>query len=250
MQHRFTDEKGVRETTPYRAYATYTGDRQSYTARVNASGGSVNIEGRWKAEPNGTDITDECSYNPDARLIVIPRSHLSTPVTVTVDLDAEQSAKTFETSVSVVTGDEPDQSGTMRLATAAGGTQLRLPAPGSVKAITQDSRVLDPSKYSVADGELVIERRTALTGSITAYLEGYAPDIVDRTPIKDYNDTIIQRSLRSASPTSVMARSDHGGWFDGWGWIWSTNQGPGAWDYTDYRMTWNGSTMHLNCLPT
>lgn len=247
VQHRFTDETSIHETPLHRAYATYTSDRQSYTARVNASGGSVNIDGRWKAEADGTDITSECSYDPDAGLIVIPRSHLSTPVTVTVDLDAEQSAKTFEANVSVVAGDEPGQSSTTRVATTAGSTRLSVPVSGSIKAVTQDSRVLDASEYSVANGELVIEGRTALTGSITVYLDGYAPEIVDRNPIKDYNDTIIQRSLRSASPMSIMARSDHGGWFDGWGWIWSTNQGPGAWDYTDYTMTWNGNTMYLNC---
>lgn len=247
VQHRFADETSIRETASHRAYATYTDNRQSYTARINASGGEVDIEGRWKAEADGKDITGECSYDPHAGLVVIPRSHLHTPVTVTVDLDAKQSAKTFEASVSVVEGDEPGQSSTTRVATTAGNMRLSVPVSGPVKAVTQDSRVLDASEYIVADGELVIEGRTALSGSITVYLEGYAPEIIDRNPIKDYNDTLIQRSLRSASTMSMLARSDHGGWFDGYGWIWSTNQGPGEWDYTDYTMTWNGNTIYLNC---
>lgn len=249
VQHRFADETGVRETPLHRAYATYTGDKQSYTARVNASGGAVDIEGRWKAEADGTDITGECSYDPDAGLIVIPRSHLSTPVTVTAYLDAEQSAKTFEANVSVVTGDEPGRSNTMRLATTAGNMRLSVPVSGSVKAVTQDSRVLATSEYSVADGELVIEGRTALTGSITVYLEGYAPEIIDRNPIKDYNDTIIQRSLRSiplASTPSLMSVMS-GSSFSGSGWIYSTNPGGGDWDYTDYVLKWWGGTFYLNC---
>lgn len=49
------------------------------------------------------------------------------------------------------------------------------------------------------------------------YLDGYSPDVIDRNPIKGCNSTIIQRSLRSASPMSALERSDHGGWFDGWG---------------------------------
>lgn len=249
VQHRFADEAGVRETAAHRAYATYSGDGQSYTARVNASGGAVDIDGRWKAEADGTDITGECSYDPDAGLVVIPRSHLHTPVLVTVDLDAEQSAKTFETSVSVVTGDEPGQTSTERMATTAGTTRLAVPVPESVKAVTQDSRVLDASEYSVADGELVIEGRTALTGSVTVYLDGYAPEIADRNPIKDHNDTAIQRSLRSvplASTPSLMSVMG-GSSFSGSGWIYSTNPGPGDWDYTDYVLKWWGGTFHLNC---
>lgn len=247
VQHRITDESGIRETEPHRAYATYTGDRQFYTARINASGGEVDVEGRWRAEVDGTNITSECSYDARAGLVIIPKSHLYTPVYVTVDLDAEQGAKPFEASVSVVEGDEPGQSSTTRVVTTAGNMRLSVPVSGTVKAVTQDSKVLDAFEYSVAEGELVIEGRTALTGSITVYLDGYTPEVVDRNPIKDHNDTLIQRSLRSASPMSMLARSDHGGWFDGWGWIWSTNQGPGEWDYTDYTMTWNGNTIYLNC---
>lgn len=247
VQHRFEGESGVRETAPHRSYATYTEDRQSYTARINASFGAVEIDGRWRAEADGKDITGECSYDADAGLVVIPKSYLHTPVHVTVDLDAEENAKTFELNVSVVAGDEPGQSSAHRVSTTADNTSFSIPVSGPVKAVTQDSRALGESEYGVADGILTVEGRTALTGSITVYLEGYTPEIVDRNPIKDYNDTLIHRSLRSASPMSVLARSDHGGWFSGYGWIWSTNQGPGPWDYTDYTMTWNGNTIYLGC---
>lgn len=247
VQHRFSTESGTHETTPHRAYATYTADRKAYTARVNASFGAVAIEGCWRVVADGIDITDKCSYDAEAGLVEIPKSYMHTTVHVIIDLDAEQSVEPFETNISIVAGDDPGQSTRLSMTTTAGTLRFTTPVPGTVKAVTQDSRVLDASEYSVADGELVIEGRTALSGSITVYLEGYAPEIADRNPIKDYNDTLIQRSLRSASRASIMARSDFGGWFDGWGWIWSTNQGPGDWDYTDYTMTWNGRTIYLNC---
>lgn len=247
VQHRFSGEFGIVETDPLRAFATYTEDMRAYTARINASGGAVEVGGCWTVQADGADITEECSYDERAGLVQIPKKYLNGPVYVTVDLDTEQSAKAFDANVGVVAGNEPGQSSSTRIQTSASALSLAIPVEGGVKAVTQDSRVLDASEYTVVGGELTIQGRSALTGSYTVYLDGYDPDVTDRNPIKDYNDTIIQRSLRSASPMSALARSDHGGWFDGWGWIWSTNQGPGDWDYTDYTMTWNGNTIYLNC---
>ena len=247
VQHRFDNGSGTVETDPLRAYATYTEDKRAYTARINASGGAVDAKNHWTARTSGADITGECSYDERAGLVQIPRKYLNGPVYVTVDLDTEQGAKAFDVNVGVVAGNEPGESSSTRIQTSASALSLTIPVEGGVKAVTQDSRVLDTTEYAVVGGELTIQGRSALTGSYTVYLDGYTPDIVDRNPIRDYNDTIIQRSLRSASPMSALARSDHGGWFDGWGWIWSTNQGPGEWDFTDYTMTWNGSTIYLNC---
>lgn len=59
--------------------------------------------------------------------------------------------------------------------------------------------------------------------------------------------TKTDQSLHGSAPLNTHLRSNLGGWFDGWGWIWSTNQGPGDGDYTDYTMTWQGRTMYLHC---
>lgn len=247
VQHRFDSGSGMVETVQLRAYATYTEDKQAYTARINASDGAVEVDGRWTVQADGADITGECSYDEHSGLVQIPRKHLNTPVYITVDLNAEQSTKRFAANVGVVAGDEPGQCSSMSIDTSASALSIAIPVSGNVKAVTQDSHVLAPSEYEAGGGTLTVSGRSALTGSFTVYLDGYSPDVIDRNPIKDYNDTLIQRSLRSASPMSALARSDHGGWFDGWGWIWSTNQGPGEWDYTDYTMTWNGNTIYLNC---
>lgn len=249
VQHRFTDDSGTHEAGPYRAYATYTADKQAYSARINASGGAVDVEGRWKAHADGVDITEECSYDAKSGLVKIPRSHLNSPVAITVDLDAEQSEAAFELNVTTVAGNGPGQWGTERTTVAARDTSLSLPVPSPVKAVTQDSRVLDESEYRCSEGVLTIEGRSALAGSITIYLETYAPDVANRNPIKDYNDTLLKRSLQTAplnfSPTPFSVAG--GGSFSGSGWIYSTNPGWGDWDYTDYVLEWWGGTFYLNC---
>lgn len=249
VQHRFDSGSGIAETDPLRAYATYTEDKQAYTARINASDGAVEVGGRWKVQADGADITGECSYDEHSGLVRIPRKYLNSPVYIIVDLDAAQSTRTFEVNVSVVTGDEPGQSFSTRVETSASALSLTIPVADGVKAVTQDSGLLAASEYEVDGNTLTIAGRSALTGSFTIYLDGYSPNITKRNPIKDYNDTIIRRSLRSglsASTPSLMSAMG-GNSFTGAGWIYSTNPGPGDWDYTDYLLKWWGGAFNLNC---
>lgn len=247
VQYRFADYSGDPRSTTQQAYATYTDDRQSYTARINASGGVVDMKDCFQVNAGGEDITQRCTYESRTGLVSIPKTYSDETVNVVVDLDAQQSATAVTLNISIVAGAKPGQSSSLPLEVAARQTRIAIPVPGAVKAVTQDSRVLDTSEYNVTNGVLTLEGRTALMGSITVYLEGFAPEVIQRNAIKDYNDTIIQRSLRMATHANTLARSNLGGWFDGWGWIWSTNQGPGDWDYTDYTMNWNGNSIYLTC---
>lgn len=246
VQHRFA---GASETEQ-RAYATLSADGRAYTARINASGGAVDVKGKWVASAGGADITEECTYDEQFGLVYIPKKYLYTPVHIAVDLDGSQSTSPFEVNVSVVAGDEQGQTTSTRIATTAESTSLSVAVSGSIKAVVQDSRVLDPTEYSVADGTLTIEGRTALTGSFTVYLEGFEPEVTQRNPIKEFLDTAIKRSLRSApmdSAPSLLSVAG-GSSFSGAGWIYSTNPGGGPWDYTDYVLKWWGGTFYLNCI--
>lgn len=250
VQYRFADGS---ETSAHRAFATYTADKKSYTARINASGEAISVEGRWKATAGGSDITAACSYDPETGLVAIPRTYLHHPVDIVVTLDAYQASKTFEANVSIVSGSSAGQASRTTVETTAGATSLTLPVNGAVKAVTQDSRVLDPSEYRLEEGLLHIEGRSMLAGSITVYLDGFKPELENRNPIKDHDDTALQRSVGSVSMERFASRSagrtaDRGSWIDGWGWIWSTNPGPGDWDYTDYVLSWdNRHTAYLTC---
>lgn len=245
VQHRFGDGS---ETAPLRSFSTLDTDN-TYTARINASGGAVDVTGRWTVIVGETDITEECSYDDQSGLVSIPKKYLYTPVQVTVDLDATQSAAAFEVNVSVVASHEQGQTASTRLDTTAERTSLSIAVPSGIKAVVQDSRVLDPSEYSIADGILTIEGRSALTGSFTVYLDGFEPEITQRNPIQEHLDTSIERSLDFApmDSTPSLLSVAGGSSFSGSGWIYSTNPGSGDWDYTDYVLNWWGGTFYLTC---
>lgn len=245
VQHRFGDGS---ETAPLRSFSMLDTDGD-FTARINASNGSVDVVDKWAATTNGVDITEECSYDDRSGLVYIPKKYLYTPVQITVNLDTAQSETIFEFYVSVVASTEEGGTTLSQVDTTAEKTSLSVAVPDGVKAVTQDSHVLDTSEYSVVDGTLTVNGRSALSGSLTVYLDSFEPEIAQRNPIQQHLDTAIKRSLDFApmDSTPSLLSVAGGSSFTGSGWIYSTNPGPTNSHYTDYILKWWGGTFYLTC---
>ena len=240
-------DTGENATEKNRVATTLSEDQSMYNVRVNASSGAIDLNGCWKVIAGDTDVTDECIYEAESGLVHVPIVYADQPIDVVVSLSEEQLSTEFSMNVSIVSGVNADEVEQTSLTVTPGQIKFNVPVDGNVKAVTQDSWMLDASQWSVNDDVLTVSGRSALSVSIVVYFDTYEPAIDNqpalRTGAPDAHEShaVASPLSRSVSMLAASPRSTVSAY------ITCQNPGPGDWDYTDYTVTWNGNSARVYC---